>query len=371
MSNCNRWSPFTEPHFANVTYALLESSPPKLAQHLRSEGMTRDFWRQLGLPDATAPPKDQNPSTEAELLELFAAIADELKASRSSDRRCLRDSGQMDYVNGRFIDLWGFSTLNHLNSPLPLCGRSGGQYGSLNASDLLDSASSSPLSVFSNRRSSLGRPALLVESRQPSRQESAMNRRPNLGMGHWSNPDIRSLQVGPQLDSPSYLAFDNRSFHQSILPSSYRMKEVSVENSTKAKDYLGAYSFQSRSALTETAHFNPELQTTALSDSTAHARMQSSDGSHVTNDTTSLRHSSISSTSAVNRPYSADSEGDLSVKHQHLSTEIKMVLSQHHQGPSAHACEADAQDLEGHIRPQHGSHAKVVPNQQLESDPFR
>lgn len=353
MSNCNRWSPFTEPHFANVTYTLLESSPPKLVQHLRSEGMTRDFWRQLGLPDATAPPEDQNPSTEGELLEPFAAIADVLKASRSSDRRCLRDSGQMDYVNGRFIDLWGLSTLNHPNSPLPLCGRSGGQYGSLNASDLLDSASSSPLSVFSNHRSSLGRPALLVDSRQPSRQESAMNRRPNLGMDHWSNPDIRSLRVGPQLDSPSHLAVYNRSFHQSILPSPYRMKEVSVENST------------------ETAHFNPELQTTALSDSTAHARKQSSDGSHVTNDTTSLRHSSTSSTSAVNRPYSADSEGDLSVEHQHRSTGIKTVLSQHHQGPSAHACEADAQDLEGHIRPQHGSHAKVVPNQQLESDPCR
>lgn len=322
-SKASVWSPFNEPRFADVAYSMLENSPQKMAERMLTEGISRNFWKDLGLADATAPPKDSDPYTENDSLDLFVAIADRAKPSSSSDRGNIGGGRPLDYNDGRIIDHEALETIDGPVSPLSLRLRSRGRPTSRNERGLLQSVNSSELSIFTSRRSSLGRPAQCVKSRQPSRHEPAINRRPAPEIGQLARLEITSQQVEPWLHSPHELASEAPFLRaqQSMRTSSFGKKEEASEKSAETEHYPIGTNSQSISVVVQPTHSKIQSLNPAVPSFVMPARKQSSDESEETNESmSSTMLSTTTSTSALNRSHSADSECGVSVKYEHPPT---------------------------------------------------
>ena len=313
-SDAHVWSPFEEPRFAIVAFPVLRGSPQMLAERLRLQGITRNFWKELGLPDATGPPRDQDPYTESELSELFAAIADRAKVSSSLDPRSFCDASPQDCRSGEVTSLQAPNKFNSPISPLSLGFPSRDRQVSQSEADLPKSASTSPQSIFSSRRSSLGNPATLVDSRQPSSHGLAPNRQPTPEMAQSSRLASTPMQVRHPLHSLKAPDFEIRSFraHQPSDSSSQRMQEEG-EVFTEAEHFTEVASLQTR-PFAQPADI---AQTKALPSLLMHVRKHSSSESQNTIETVSSTvQSSPMSSSAVNRSSSVGSEVRLNVEHQ-------------------------------------------------------
>lgn len=347
LSNGTLWSPFEEPRFVDVAFSVLEASPQTLTQRLCSEGISRSFWKQMGLPDATAPPNNQNPCTENELLDLFASISDRAKASSFPDRGSICDTRPPDYSDGDIIDMQALNAFYGPLSPLSLRVRSQGRHASRTEAGLLETASSSPLSIFSSRQSSLGRPATLVESRQPSSYGAIMNRRSTPDITQPSRLGTTPLQAEPLLHPLDESAFEARPFTagQSTLPSSQTMQEEVIKGSADAEHYHVAVTSQSKT-LGQSARSDTGSRITAPPSCVMPTRKHSSDESQETNESMSSRmQSSTSSGLAVNWSFYAASEDESTGERQYPPTVWETATSQREQCSPGHGDEADSHDI--------------------------
>lgn len=342
------WSPFDEHEFASAAYSALERSPLALARRLRLEGITPEFWNQLDLPDATAPPKQQSIYTQDDLLKLFAAIADRAQVSSYENPYSVPRGSPLDYSNGPIIDTQALSTFNGPVSPLSLGERSQGSHASPDDVDVSKSVSSIG-SVYSSRRSSLDRLFLLNESRHPSTRALAVD-------GHQNRDQPSGLYAAPnqaasQPVSPHSTISQMRhaSVHQiSVLDPQTTTTEEESDFCTEADECPESPSSQCPPALMESADSYTHPRINASQKVSVSARKQSSDESRDSNDTrSSMMSGSTSSGSVVEWSHALESKGVLNVSHQQsLSARNKDVLHP----PQAYGGDAD------HENSRHGPH---------------
>jgi hypothetical protein len=339
------WSPFNESRFVYAAYFMLEGSPQTFTKRLQSEGVSRDFWKEMGLPDATAPPKGRDPYTESESFELVAAITDKAKASSSSHDKGLRQASPPDYSDGQIIDLQALKTFNGPVSPLSLRGYSQGRHASRNQDGLPQSGSTSPLSIFSSRRSSLGRPVPFVESRQPSSHGLAVHRRPTPDHYQFSGLEITPLPDEPQRELLHDSALEPQSFtaHQSSFSIQSGAKAEAMDESADNEHYPISGSSQKRFILSQPTHPNTHFQPTASPSLVMPSRKHSSDESQETNETmSSAEPSSTTSSSALSQSYSPESEGAFHVGRQLPPMASEMATFAHDQFSAGSAEEVDS-----------------------------
>lgn len=299
--NNSIWSPFGEPGFVAVAYSMLQKTPEALAQRLRSEGIGRDLWKQLGLPKETAPPQVFEPYNEMEMLDLFAAIADIAKAPSAFPHSSLHVATPMGHGYEQICDLDNFTTFNGQRSPLSVRGQSQGENASRNGAVTVGSASSSPLSVFSSRRSSQGRLATPLPSRQVSSHDVFTNNQPTPDVIPLSRLDSIPRKAGPGSDSE----------HQSAA------SEIQLSTSIHSK------SSQIRSTSTHTRYADPDVKTTAVPTLAMLTRRESSDESQVTQVTAA---SSASSSRSASELGPAETEAGPNVKCQHPQVDVSKTL---------------------------------------------
>ncbi|ERF75785.1 hypothetical protein EPUS_01615 [Endocarpon pusillum Z07020] len=196
------------------------------------------------------------------------------------------------------------------------------QHVSQNEADLLESASTSPLSISLSRRSSLGKPGILVESQQPGSQGWATDMQ--------QPPDItQCLRVGSiplQTRSLSNFSIISATETQSAsaqhpeLPEAIRMIEEAMEDHATAEHYPELTDSQIK-LFTQPAHPNTQSQIPTPSLGVP-ARKQSSDESQETDETTgSTALSSTVSGSAARRSSSVALKDGLHVEHQRSTDE--------------------------------------------------
>ena len=262
-----------------------------LEQCLRSEGISSSLWKRLGLPDETAPNVDCKPYKEMELLDLFAAIADRAKASLSFRHSNLGVATPVDYEDDHTADLDAFSAFNSRVSPLSIHARSRGRHASRDRPGVVISASSSPVSIFSSRRSSQGRLATPLASRQVSSQRLGMDRQPS-----------------PDVTPPSRL--------ESAILEAVRGSDSPHRSTSDVRSYTGNHSnsSQSESVLAQARSAETESRTTGEPSLVIRPRQESSDGSQETKRTVA---SSASSSPSIKQADSADTESDADNKRQH------------------------------------------------------
>lgn len=328
-----------------AAYFMLEGSPQTFAKRLQSEGIGRDFWNEMGLPDATAPPKGRDPYTESESLELLAAVTDKARASSSSHDKGLRQACPPDYSDGQIIDLQALSTFNGPVSPLSLRSYSQGRHASRIQDGLPQSGSTSPLSIFSSRRSSLGRPTPFVESRQPSSHGLALHRRPNPDTYQFSGLEITPLPDEPKRELLHDLALERQAFtaHQPNFSVQSGAKAEAMDESAENEHYPISGSSQKRFMLSQPTHPNTHCQPTAPPSLVMPSRKQSSDESQETNETmSSAEPSSTTSSSALSDLHSPESEGTFPVERQLQPMASEMATFAHDHFSAGSAEEVDS-----------------------------
>ena len=326
--NASLWSPFDEPRFVDVVSAVIEASPQILSQRLYSEGIRPDLWKQMGLPDATAPPDNQTPYTESELLDLFEAVSDRARALLSSERGSIFDARPLDRSAGDVFDMQTLNTFYGTGSPLSLRIRSRGRHAytdeSPNEARILATGHSSPLSTFSSRLSSLDKLAPNVESRKPSSHSLIMNRWSATDITPFSGLEITSLPAESSSPLPELSPLEAQSFTagQSILSDAQRIEEEAIQGSAKSEQFQIAA--QPRGKLVP-------------------SRKHSSDESQETDDSMSSHmKSSTNSCSAADRPSSVPSADEsMTVEHQYSAAVWKEATSKRDENTRGHIDEAD------------------------------
>ena len=297
----NTWSPFDEEGFASAAYSALENSPLKLARRLRSEGISREFWKRLSLPDTTAPPKQQAAYSEMDLLRLFAAIADRAQVPSLADPVGLPRGSPLDYSNGPIIDVHALSTFHGPVSPLLLGHRSQCRHRSSDKADLFKNASCAPESNYSSRESSLERPFLLTDSRQSSTHVMALDGCSSPDDNHPSPLHSMPMPAGLQTYSPSESASEMRLSitHQPNLLTSLAKSDGLIESSAQAEDCLKSPNSRSPQAAVEPAIAYAHTRTAGLQERSISARKQSSEESRESNGSTSSVVDASTSSSAI------------------------------------------------------------------------
>jgi hypothetical protein len=341
------WSPFEEPRFVDVVSAVIEASPQTLSKRLCSDGISPSLWKQMGLPEATAPPDNQPPYTENELLELFAAVSGEAKASLSPEWGGIVDARPLDRSTGD-VDMQTFDTFYSTGSPLPLRIRSRERHASTNESpnqaSLLRTGNSSPLSTFSSRLSSLDKFAPNVESRQPSSHSLIMNRWSATDITPFSGLEISSLQVEASSPSSELSPLEAQSFTagQSTDSDTHRIEDEAIKGSAESEQFQIAATPMGKTfgqpAYSNIAEINI-LPTVMVP-----TRKHSSDESQETNESMSSDiQSSLNSCSAANRQSSAPSadRSMMTVEQQHPAAVWKKPSSKRDEHTPGHGDEAD------------------------------
>jgi hypothetical protein len=311
--NAKLWSPFDEPRFMDVVSAVVEASPQILSQRLCSEGISPELWKQIGLPDTTAPPDDRNPYTENELLDLFAAVSDRAKASPPPECESIFDFRPPDRTAGDVIDMRTFDMFYGTGSPLSLRKRSRERHASMNESPeearILATGNSSPLSTFSGRLSSLDKLAPSMESRQPSSHSLIMNRWSATDITPFSGLEITSMQVEASSSLPGLSPPEAQSLTagQSLHFDPQITTEDVTNGSAKFEQFQVAVKPHGKSS-GRPAHSNTGSQANTPLIVMAHVRKHSSDESQETSDSiSSTIQSNTDSCSAAERSSSGPS----------------------------------------------------------------
>lgn len=314
---------FEEPRSADAAYAGLEASPRPLAQRLRSEGISRNLWRQLHLLDETAPPENHSQCIESESLEVCAATAATAKAFSTAESRMFHGSSLCDSNGEQRTGLKAHHKSNDLTSPLSLlCRRQGGR-SCLNEARLLESARSSSLPVASSRGSSLSEPVPFVGVRQPFSQGSTMGRELLPDVPRPLRLESLPTHAAPRSQSPRLSESEAQSVtgHHSSLCSPRDMRKESADSDAETEHYSGDSSSQSGSVLAQPTHSVPSLQNRALLKQIMPAGKQNLDGPHKTErNLFSTGCLSMSSGSAGNFSCSADSGGRSANEHPQKSS---------------------------------------------------
>lgn len=271
-----------EPRFADVANAVPEASPHKLPQRLCSQGISRNFWKQLRLPDETSPRENQDPYTKSESLEICTAVADKAKASPAAKDSSFHGARLDGYDSGQTIELAARDTCNGPVTPPSIPAQSRCQHASQNETF-------SPESSFSTGRSSLGRPALCAEPRQPS-DVSVMKRRPVPNMSQPSSFEVTPIQVNPwsHLPHPSESEMRSLTDHQSRLCHlPHAGEQEPIKRAAGNERYSQGAGLQSKSEYVQLTHSKACLQNAALPKLVIPAHKQSLDESHETDRTMS------------------------------------------------------------------------------------
>jgi hypothetical protein len=317
FANSNTWSPFDEQDFASAAYPALERSPLKLARRLRSEGISRDFWKQLSLPDATAPPQQLDAYSEIDLLRLFAAIADRAEVPTPANPGCFPRGSPLDYSNGPIIDVQALSTFNGPVSPLLLADGSRDRHTSQNEAGLPENASPSAESIRSSRGSSPSTAFLLTDSRYSSTHVLAMNGSLSPDRIHHSRLQTIPLPAEPRSYLPSESEMPLSIAHQPSILDLHIINDRGTEISAETDGCPEPTSSQNPQAYLEPADAHAPSQTTCLQKRSVSARKQSSEESRESNETkSSMADGSTSSGSIVNWSPYMDSQGSLNVGHK-------------------------------------------------------
>ncbi len=255
--------------------------------------------------------------------------------------RSLHGAGPLEYSNRQVIDLQALNTFNSAVSPLlPRAGNQG-RNAPRNEASLPESPSSSPLSVFSSHRSSLGRPPLIVESRRSSGQELAMNRRPTSDIVQLARREITPSQVerGLHLLHESASEVQSATTNRANYTGSHGIKEEAIEGFAEGEHSLIGASSQRRPGLAQPAPSITDFQTTIVSSLIMPERRHSSDESQGTNGTmSSTVNCKTTPGSTVHRSCSADSEGAFSDEYQCPPITWNMARSQQGQSLAGSAC---------------------------------
>jgi hypothetical protein len=344
ISDAKLWSPFVERRFVDVASAVMEASPQILSQCLCSEGISRSLWKQMGLPDATAPPNNQTPYTENELMDLYAAISDRAKASLSPERGSICDTRLPDDSDRDVVDMQALNTFYGTVSPLSLRVRSRGRHASRNEAGPLATGSSSPRSPFSSRRSSLDKPAPMVESRKPSSHVLIRNGLSATDITPPSRFEITPLQVEtPSPSDPSPLEAQPLTAGQPTLPNSQRIEEEAIMGSAKSEQFQVAAKSKRKMVAQSARSYTGSQNTTLPSGSRKH----SSDESQETNESMQSKiQSSTNSGSTANQPSSVASADELMmVEQQYPATVWERATSQRDEYIPGHGDEADTHDM--------------------------
>lgn len=323
------WSPFDENEFASAAYSALERSPLALARRLRSEGITREFWKKLDLPDATAPSKHQNIYTDVDLLRLFAAIADRARITLPENACGVPLGSPLDYSNGPIIDIQALSTFNGPVSPLSLGGRIRDRRTSRNEAGVPESVSSIE-SIYSSRRSSLEGPFLLTKSRQRSTQALAVDEHQSPNDDQPSGLCATPIQAAPQPNSLHSSTSEMRPLvaHSPGDLSSQTAKDERTEFSAEAGECPESQKSQSPPAVMESADSYTHPRITDSRKVLVSARKKSSDESRDSNETmSSMMSGSTSSGCIVEWSHAMKSKSVLNISQQQpLATWNKVDL---------------------------------------------
>ena len=231
-------------------------------------------------------------------------------------------------------------------SPLSQRVHSRKQHASQNEAHLLESASTSPLSIFSSRRSSLGKPGILAESQQPGSQGWAVDRPPPPEITQ--SPRLGSIPL--QTRSLSNCAIISATKTQSAsaqhpeLPRTRRIIEEAMEDHATAEHYPELTDSQIK-LFTQPAHPNTHSQVPAPSLGVP-ARKHSSDESREMDETTEpTAQSNTISGSAASRSSSIALKDGLHIEHQCEPIVWQMAMPQSGQCPRDSIDEAGSGDI--------------------------